>query len=34
MVGEPKYSIDDGIKELILAYQMVITDNNKKYTNL
>jgi nucleoside-diphosphate-sugar epimerase len=31
---EPKYSIDDGIKELILAYQMVITDNNKKYTNL
>ena len=31
---KPKYSIDDGIKELITAYQMVITDNNKKYTNL
>ena len=31
---EPKYSIDDGIKELITAYQMIITDNNKKYTNL
>ena len=30
----PKYSIDDGIKELITAYQMIITDNNKKYTNL
>ena len=31
---KPKYSIDDGIQELITAYQMVITDNNKKYTNL
>ena len=31
---KPKYSIDDGIEELITAYQMVITDNNKKYTNL
>ena len=31
---KPKYSIDDGIQELITAYQMIITDNNKKYTNL
>ena len=31
---KPKYSIDDGIKELISAYGMIITDNNKKYTNL
>ncbi len=31
---KPKYSIEDGIKELMLAYQMVITDNNKTYTNL
>ena len=31
---KPKYSIDDGIKELLKAYKMVITDNNKKYTNL
>ena len=31
---KPKYSIDDGIQELISAYQMVIADNNKKYTNL
>ena len=31
---KPKYSIDNGIEELITAYQMVITDNNKKYTNL
>ena len=30
----PKYSIDDGIGELISAYKMVITDNNQKYTNL
>ena len=30
----PKYSIDDGIKELIQSYKMIITDNNKKYTNL
>ena len=31
---KPKYTIDDGIEELISAYEMVITDNNKKYTNL
>jgi len=31
---EPKFTIDDGIEELIQAYEMVITDNNKKYTNL
>ena len=31
---KPKYSIDDGIQELIEAYKMIITDNNKKYTNL
>ena len=31
---KPKFTIDDGIKELISAYEMVITDNNKKYTNL
>lgn len=31
---EPIYTIDDGIKELKKAYSMVITDNNKKYTNL
>jgi len=31
---KPKYSIIDGINELKHAYQMVITDNNKKYTNL
>jgi nucleoside-diphosphate-sugar epimerase len=31
---KPKYSIVDGINELKHAYQMVITDNNKKYTNL
>ena len=31
---KPKYSIDDGIKELLKAYKMVVTDNNKKYTNL
>ena len=31
---KPKYSIDDGIQELALAYEMVITDNNKEYTNL
>ena len=29
-----KSRIDDGIKELKKAYSMVITDNNKKYTNL
>jgi nucleoside-diphosphate-sugar epimerase len=31
---EPEYTIKDGIEELIKAYQMVITDKNKKYTNL
>jgi nucleoside-diphosphate-sugar epimerase len=31
---KPKFSIDDGIKELLKAYKMVVTDNNKKYTNL
>ena len=31
---KPKYSIIDGINELKHAYQMIITDNNKKYTNL
>ena len=30
----PIYSINDGIKELQKTYEMVITDNNKKYTNL
>lgn len=31
---KPKYSIDNGVEELLKAYQMVVTDNNKKYTNL
>ena len=31
---KPKFTIDNGIEELITAYQMIITDNNKKYTNL
>ena len=31
---KPRYTIEDGIEELIQAYDMVITDNNKKYTNL
>ena len=31
---KPKYSIDNGIEELLKAYKMVVTDNNKKYTNL
>jgi nucleoside-diphosphate-sugar epimerase len=31
---EPIYTIDAGILELKKAYDMVITDNNKKYTNL
>ena len=31
---KPKYTIEDGINELMLAYKMVIADNNKKYTNL
>ena len=31
---KPKYTIEDGINELMLAYKMIVTDNNKKYTNL
>ena len=31
---KPRYTIEDGIEELIQAYKMIITDNNKKYTNL
>ena len=31
---KPRYTIEDGINELMLAYKMIITDNNKKYTNL
>ena len=31
---KPLYKIDDGINELVSAYKMIITDNNKKYTNL
>ena len=31
---KPLYTIQDGIKELIQSYKMIITDNNKKYTNL
>jgi nucleoside-diphosphate-sugar epimerase len=30
----PTMSLDDGIKELISAYQMVITHNNRNFTNL
>ena len=30
----PKYSIDDGIKELIDAYKMIIKYNNRNFTNL
>lgn len=30
----PIMSLDDGIKELISAYQMVITHNNRNFTNL
>ena len=30
----PRYTIEKGIEELKSAYQMIITDNNKKYTNL
>tara|TARA_R110002012_G_scaffold150167_1_gene309481 strand:- start:1321 stop:2262 length:942 start_codon:yes stop_codon:yes gene_type:complete len=29
-----RYTIEDGIDELISAYKMIINDNNKKYTNL
>ena len=30
----PIYDINSGIQKLKKAYDMVITDNNKKYTNL
>jgi nucleoside-diphosphate-sugar epimerase len=31
---EPKFNLDYGIKQLINAYQMVITFNNRNFTNL
>ena len=31
---KPKYSIDDGIKELIGAYKMIIKYNNRNFTNI
>jgi nucleoside-diphosphate-sugar epimerase len=31
---KPKYTIDDGINELIYAYQMIIKHNNRNFTNL
>ena len=31
---KPKFNIDDGIKELIDAYKMVIKYNNRNFTNL
>ena len=31
---KPKYTIDDGIKELVDAYIMIITHNNRNFTNL
>ena len=34
LIGKPLYKIEDGINELVSAYKMIITDNNKKYTNL
>ena len=30
----PEYSIDDGIKELIDAYKMIVKHNNRNFTNL
>jgi nucleoside-diphosphate-sugar epimerase len=30
----PKYSIGDGISELVDAYQMIIKHNNRNFTNL
>tara|TARA_R110001583_G_scaffold510_2_gene4639 strand:+ start:3483 stop:4427 length:945 start_codon:yes stop_codon:yes gene_type:complete len=30
----PKHTIDDGIKELVDAYKMIITHNNRNFTNL
>ena len=31
---KPKYTIDDGIKELVDAYKMIIPHNNRNFTNL
>jgi nucleoside-diphosphate-sugar epimerase len=31
---KPKYTIDDGIKELVDVYKMIITHNNRNFTNL
>ena len=31
---KPKYTIEDGINELIYAYQMIIKHNNRNFTNL
>jgi len=31
---KPKYTIDDGIEELVDAYKMIITHNNRDFTNL
>ena len=31
---KPKFSIDDGINELIDAYKMIIKYNNRNFTNL
>jgi len=31
---KPEHSLDDGIRELIHAYKMIINSNNKKFTNL
>ena len=31
---KPKYTIDDGIEELVDAYKMIITHNNRNFTNL
>ena len=31
---KPKYTIDDGVNELIYAYQMIIKHNNRNFTNL
>ena len=31
---KPEYTIDDGICELLYAYQMIIKHNNRNFTNL
>jgi nucleoside-diphosphate-sugar epimerase len=31
---KPKYTIDDGIVELVDAYKMIITHTNRDFTNL